>query len=197
MKINRIASSFLLAVVALFAVAFVNAQTGQASPPAQAKPDVFSATAFQRGLGPKGTFGMTLTIKGYSSDAQAHEFARVLRTQGADGLIELLRKGDSIGRIAADGKVGSDVVFIRSNKTATGRQITMVTDRPLPMIERARNPRSRQYEFGIVQLQINDNGTNTGVMYAAAKLKFDKNDQLIVEHYGVDPVELRNVRKMQ
>jgi hypothetical protein len=48
-----------------------------------------------------------------------------------------------------------------------------------------------------VQLQINDNGTNTGVMYAAAKLKFDKNDQLIVEHYGVDPVELRNVRKMQ
>jgi hypothetical protein len=65
----------------------------------------------------------------------------------------------------------------------------------LAMHELRNSPRSRDYEFGIVQLQINDKGENKGVMYPVSKVRFNKENQLEIEHYGIDPVTLMNLRQ--
>jgi hypothetical protein len=47
--------------------------------------------------------------------------------------------------------------------------------RSIPFIELRNSPRSR-YEFGIVQLQINDKGENKGLMYPLSKVRFNKDN---------------------
>jgi hypothetical protein len=172
----------------------VGAQSDQAEQPKN-KRETFSATAYQRALGPRGTFGITFIIDSYSSDEEVKQLAEILRTNGPDKLRGALEDIKSKGRISPAFKVGCDVAVVRSRRTETGRIIMMMTDRPIPFIELRNSPRSRDYEFGIVQLQINDKGENKGVMYPVSKVRFNKENQLEIEHYGIDPVTLMNLRQ--
>jgi hypothetical protein len=172
----------------------IGAQSDESNQPKNGR-GTFSATAYQRGLGPRGTFGITFIVQAYSSDEEVKQLAEILRTKGPDKLRDTLESMKSKGRIAPVFKVGCDVAVIRSRRTATGQIIMMLTDRPIPFIELRNSPRSRDYEFGIVQLQINDKGENKGLMYPVSKIRFNKDDQLEIEHYGIDPVTLMNLRQ--
>lgn len=176
--------SAVFATLSLVALAIrVDAHSDQAEQPKNTR-ETFSATAYQRALGPRGTFGITFIIDSYSSDEEVKQLADILRTNGPDKLRDALEDTKSKGRISPAFKVGCDVAVIRSRRTETGRIIMMMTDRPIPFIELRNSPRSRDYEFGIVQLQINDRGENKGVMYPVSKVRFNKENQLEIEHYG-------------
>ena len=71
----------------------------------------------------------------------------------------------------------------------------MVTDRPISFVELYNGTRSRDYEFGVVQLDLDEKGNGEGAMLMATKIRFDRDNQLELEHYGIDPVRLANVRK--
>jgi len=47
----------------------------------------------------------------------------------------------------------------------------------------------------VVQLDLDEKGNGEGAMLVATKIRFDQDNQLELEHYGIDPVRLANVRK--
>jgi hypothetical protein len=91
--------------------------------------------------------------------------------------------------------VGNSFRFARATRTqGGGMHIVMVTDRPMSFWERYNSGRSTQYPFGIIVLNVDSAGKGTGTLAPICKIKFNKKNELEIEHYGQKPLRLANVR---
>jgi hypothetical protein len=141
-----------------------------------------------------------LYVKGYTSDAEAKVLAGLLLDGGPDALLKALKKADTIGSIRLTGRVGFyDLKLIRSRPTAEGRQIIAVGDRPVGFLEAYYSGLSRDYEFGILVLDLkrDEKGKEKGegTLVYAAKVKVIDGSKIEIENYGVSPIRLMGVRK--
>ena len=142
-----------------------------------------------------------LRIKSYTTDEEARALAGLLVDGGPDALLKALRQVDSKGNITITGRVGFyDFKLIRSHRTETGRRIYAVGDRPVGFLEAYHSGRSRDYEFGILQLDLkrksNGDESGEGALIYAAKIKLLDGKRLDVETYGIEPIRLLSVRKL-
>lgn len=159
------------------------------------KREVYSAVAMGVAGVPAGrTLSLTIYIDGYTTDEEATQLAETLKTHGSDAVLKAMEKLNK-GRIAPVGRTGNSVAIIRTRPADNGkRRIILVTDRPIGFIELRQGTRSRDYEFGVIELLLDEKGRGEGVALAAAKIKFTSDNTIQVEHYGIEPVRLVNVR---
>ncbi len=202
MRATILSAFTLLAVVAFGVSMNVPAQEEK-----QPKREKFGALAYlPAGAGPAmvgaGTrANIDIHISSYTPDAEAKSMAAALLEGGPDALLKLLEKAKSKGKITLTGRVGFyDLKLIRSHRIEGGRRIYAVGDRPVGFLEAYVNNRSRDYPFGILQLDLktNDKGKEEGVgalMYAA-KIKVLDGKTIDVETYGIEPIRLMGVRKL-
>jgi len=173
----------------------------------QPKKEKFGALAFMpAGAGPAmvgaGTrVNVDIHVNSYTSDAEAKSLAGALLEGGPDALLKLLEKAKSKGKITLTGRVGFyDLKLIRSHRIEGGRRIYAVGDRPVGFLEAYVNNRSRDYPFGILQLDLktNDKGKEegSGALMYAAKIKVLDGKSIDVETYGIEPIRLMGVRKL-
>ena len=158
-------------------------------------PQTYSATAFgQSGAAAGKSFGLTVYITGWTSDEQVQEFAATLKNSGPNGLVSSLEKTKDVGRLAPTGSVGSGFRIARIRQIPdAGFRIIMATNRPISFPELYNATRSRDYQFGIVVLNVDKSGKGTGTFAPACKVKFNKKGELEIEHYGQKPFRLANV----
>ena len=161
----------------------------------QAKPEHFSATVFgQSGMSLGKSAVLNIYVNGYSSDQEVEQLAATLKDGGSDALLSAIQKMKEKGRVSTTGKVGWAVSVVRQHPTEKGRKIVMFSDRPIGFYEATKAPRSKQYEFGMLVLNINDDGTGDGLLYGACKVKFTKDDQLEMEYFSTAPARLIGVK---
>lgn len=191
------------AICCLSASAFSQTTARPTSAPApkpKPKPEHFSMVAsFPRAAATTATWA-DVRITRYSSDATTKRLAALLVEGGQDALVNALEKLKPIGKASLSHKVGFfDLKLIRSRKTPTGRRVIAVSDRPIGFLEAYNSGRSRDYELGILvmDLKINKKGKEVGqgLLVYAAKVKINKKRQLEIEYLGIDPMTLRNVQK--
>jgi hypothetical protein len=176
-------------IVALFPLS----TTGQSED--KKKSEQFSATAFgQSGMFSGKSVPLNIYINEYSSDQEVEELATTLKTKGPDALLRAVQKMKEKGRVASTGRVGWAGPVVRQHPTETGRRIVMFSDRPISFYEARAAPRSKNYEFGMLVLDVNDKGEGEGLLYGACRVKFTKDDQVEVEHFGQAPARLAAVR---
>lgn len=147
------------------------------------------------------TANVDLYVNGYTTDEEAKTMAALLIDGGSEALLKGLEKADSKGKFTLSGRVGFyDLKVIRSRPTKTGRQIYAVGDRPMGFLEIYYSGRSKDYEFGILMLDLKKNKKGreegSGVLIYAAKIKLLDGKTLDIENYGIDPVRLMGVRKL-
>ncbi len=157
------------------------------------KSETYSATAIVTS-GVSGMVSLTITIDSYTSDEEALQLAEILKTKGPDALAKAIDKTDR-GRIAPVGRLGNDINVARTFQTEKGRVIRLLMDRPIGFLELRRGGRSTDYEFGIVELLLDEKGEGSGVALGAAKIKFNEKNQLEVENYGTSPIRITNVHR--
>jgi hypothetical protein len=190
-----------LAIVAL--VLWIPAPAQEQKP----KSEKFGALAFMpHGAGPAmvgagARVNVDLFVRSYTSDEEARSLAAALLEGGSDALLKRLEKAKSIGKITITGRVGFyDLKLIRSHRTSEGRRIYAVGDRPVGFLEAYVNNRSRDYPFGILQLELKSNEKGkeegTGALIYAAKIKVLEGNSIDVESYGIDAIKLLGVRKL-
>lgn len=187
---------FLLLIVAgLVLPALVPSLHGQEQEAEENKDERYTATAM--GLPGRGarTAFLNITIEDYSTDEEVRQLIEVLRTGGPDALEKAMSKMDK-GRVAPVAATAHRLSFARTRPTEKGRRILLATERPMTFFELRRGTRSRDYTFGIIQLDLNADGRGEGTLILAAKVRFNKENQLEVEQYGVDPIRLVNVRRL-
>ncbi len=161
------------------------------------KREVYSATAVATaGVAGGSVVQVTIGIDDYTTDEERLQLAQALIEGGSDALRKAMNKMKK-GRVSVVGRTGTEVNYIRAWPTANGRRIIMATERPMRFFELRRGTRSRDYEFGFIELRLDEKGRGSGVLIAAAKIKFIEDQQkLEIEHYGIQPVRLTNVRRL-
>lgn len=197
---------FFIAFCALAIVALV---LSIPAPAQEQKPksEKFGALAFMpHGAGPAmvgsgARVNVDLYVRSYTSDEEARSLAAALLEGGSDALLKRLEDAKSIGKITITGRVGFyDLKLIRSHQTSEGRRIYAVGDRPVGFLEAYVNNRSRDYPFGILQLELkrNEKGREegSGALIYAAKIKVLEGNSIDVESYGIDAIKLMGVRKL-
>ena len=152
-------------------------------------------------VGAGATANIDLYINAYTSDQEARRLAGILRESGPDALLKQLEKAESIGKITLSGRVGFyDLKLIRSHRTGNGRRVYAVGDRPVGFLEGYYGGPSRDYEFGILQLDLKQNSKGreegTGTLIYAAKIKLLDGKSLDVETYSNSGINLLGVRKL-
>jgi hypothetical protein len=166
---------------------------------AQAPPskEVFTGTVV--GLGQGGNMvsrGFTLTIEGYTSDEDARKFARVLKSKGEDGLLKAISK-EKKGTFALEGQIGHDLNTVRVHQNPTGRTYTIVFERWLSFFEVRYGTRSEDYPFTYIELFVDETKGMGGTLLAAAKIRFNKQNVVEIENFGIYPAQLMGVKRQE
>lgn len=170
------------------------AQTG--GPDAQPNlPAQYAATAIgQSGSVAGKTFGLTISVQELTSDGEVDELVATLRSKGQDGLVSAMENIKDKGRVAPTGSVGTGMRLVRIRPTKDGGQhIVLATNRPISFPELYNGTRSTNYKIGIVTLDVDKDGKGTGSFAPLCKVKFNKKNELEIEHYGQKPFRLANV----
>jgi hypothetical protein len=160
-------------------------------------PAQYSATAFgQSGALSGKSFGLSVYVDRVSDDGEAQELAATLKSKGPDALVSVMENMKGKGRFSPTGSTGTEMPFVRIHPTKDGGQhIVLVTNRPISFPELYNGTRSRDYKFGIVTLDVDKDGKGTGTFAPLCKIKFNKKNELEIEHYGQKPFRLANVYK--
>ena len=170
----------------------------QAADQSKTLPDLplqYAAVAFgQSGSVAGKSFGLTVHVQQLTSDGEVEELVSTLKNKGQDGLVNALEDIKDKGRVAPNGSVGTGMRIVRIRPTTDGGlHIVLATNRPISFPELYNAARSTQYKIGIVVLNVDKDGKGTGSFAPLCKVKFNKKNELEIEHYGQKPFRLANV----
>lgn len=165
--------------------------------------ETFMATVLQTAnmrLPGGGTFQITMNVDEWTSVEERKRLLGVFKEGGSEALMKELRKMKA-GHIVppAFSRWPSWEVDVASSipQPDGGRIVRLFTERPIAFGEAYYDTRSRDYEFGIVELKLDAKGEGEGTTIPAAKLSLDGEGQIVVETtpYSVGPQRLIGVRQ--
>jgi hypothetical protein len=187
-KGGLVASLFVIAGLA-FGVFHLNAQQKQETIQAQVWGE-------QRMAGK--TFNMTIRISSYSTPQDQKTLLDAFKSGGHEALVRALQKMPERGRIAMTGTLGTNIAYVRSFKTETGRKLRILTDRPIYFAEAYRSGRSVEYDTTIVELNIDqaNQKKSNGSLILGARVRM-KGNQIEVESYGSGPWRVNNIMERE
>ena len=147
------------------------------------------------------TMNVTIYIDHYSSPQDAQGLHAILLDGGPKALLKALQKMKPIGKIEQEGRVGFyDLKFILSKPTANGRHIYALNDRPIGFLEAYYNTRSKDYPFGVMELDLqpDEKGREKGVgtLIYAAQIKVLDGERVEIENFTFAPIKLLGVRQL-
>lgn len=185
----------VLAVLALLCLIASLAQSEEKAEKEKKKREQYTATAMvARGALGGSVFNVNIYIDEYTTPEERQELAQMLVEEGSEALRKKLAKMKK-GRVAVTGRTGNEIGYVWAWPMENGRRIIMATERPMTFFELRRGGRLRDYEFGIIDLELDEEGKGTGVLIPAAKIKVIEAEKKIeIEHYGIEPVRLANIR---
>jgi hypothetical protein len=160
--------------------------------------DVFSALAQLPTAGT--TTNVKIYINGYSRPQDAERLQAVLLKGGPSALLKALRKMKTMGRIQREAAVDSyNFKLILSTTTPTGRHIYAVAERPIGFLEAYYSNRSRDYPFGILELDLKGDDQKEkgeGTLVYAAKIRVIHGEKVEIENLSFAPIKLLGVRQL-
>ena len=190
----------LLAVLAL-AIA-VALPSGSLS--AQNDGELFTSFAINMNAGPgPNTATLDIKIDRWSSDADRERLLGILREQkdvhrANQELLRALQRMPKVGYLRTTKTLAWDLRYARQNPLPEGgRQIVLGTDRPVGFWEARNQPRTMDYPFTVIEMRLNKEDRGEGKLLAGTKLYIDKNNNLVLENYGIQPVMLNEIKKLK
>ena len=156
-------------------------------------------TAFAVNLNATGrratTSPVDITITRWSTDSERDQLKNVLKEKGQDALLSALQKLPVVGYIKTPTSLRWDLHFARSRPSGDGGQmIFLATDRPMSSWEAWNQPRSVQYPFTLIQLQLDKSGHGVGKASIATRITEDDDGTIELENFQAGPVMLNDVR---
>lgn len=158
-------------------------------------------TAFAVSTGGPRTSGVAsavdLTINRWSTPAESARLLTVLKEQGAEKLLDVLREMKPVGTIRVPGNLAYDLHFaLEQPGEDGGRRIFLATDRPIGYWEAVNRTRSMNYPFTFIELRMNGKGEGEGKLALATKVGISSDGTIIeLENYAAQPIQLNEVKR--
>ena len=166
---------------------------GGASAQSNAQPEEFTATAIMNNNLGAGAGRVIMRVTRWSSEAERGRLSGAL-AKGPDALLEQLRDMKSVGSIRTPDSLGYDLRYAHQEPGADGgRRVVIATDRPIGFWEAANRPRTIDYPFTVIQMEIDKNGEGKGTMSVATKI-IARANTVELENFASAPVMLNDIR---
>ena len=194
---TRLIPNFLLTA---FAVAVALAPAASVS--GQNQKESFTGFAINMNSGPN-TGTVDFTIERWSTDAEREQLLSIVKEEKDDirmnqKLLQALQKMPKTGYIKTGNTLAWDLRFARQSKLEDGgRQIVLATDRPIAFAETRNQSRTLDYPFTIVEIHLDKNNRGEGKILVGTKIVVDKNNNLVLEHYGQQPVAFNDIKPLK
>ena len=162
----------------------------------------FTGFAINMNSGPS-TATVDITIERWSSDAERDALLAVLAEEkdpykANDKLLHALQKMPKAGYIRTPQTLAWDLRYAHQNPLDEGgRRIVVATDRPIGFREARNQSRTMDYPFTIVEIRLDTNDKGQGKILAGTRLLIDKNNHLVLENYGQQPVRFNEIRRLK
>ena len=159
------------------------------------QPERFTANAVS--LSPQyGTGQQTveITVDRWSPASDSERLVTTLQQRGPNELLKELQKMKSVGRIRTPDSIGYDLRYAQQRPLPEGgRSIVIATDRPIGFWEATNRPRTFDYPFTVIQMNIGRDGMGSGTLSYATKIAA-KNNVIELEDFATRPIMLNNIR---
>lgn len=158
-------------------------------------PERFTALAVNMDRGGSGT--VEIVVNRWSTDPERNKLVGVALDKGPDKLLNTLQGMQKVGYIRTPDSIGWDLHYAhRSPLPDGGERVVIATDRPIGFWEASHQPRSIDYPFTVIELQLNADGDGKGTMSFATKVIADKDKkQITLENFGTSPILLQGVKR--
>jgi hypothetical protein len=174
-----------LAIVAAIAGGVVAQTNGQ--------PEEFNAVAIQNDNLGSGANRVIIRVERWSTEAERTRLTGALQ-KGADTLLDELQDQKPVGTIRTPDSIGYDLRYAHQEPGEDGgRRIVIATDRPIGFWEARNQPRTIDYPFTVIQLEIDKNGEGRGTLSYAAKV-MPRGNSIVLENFSTAPIMLRDVQ---
>jgi hypothetical protein len=184
-------SQFVLSAAALVVGASLLAPPGVAQTNQQ-KED-FTATAIANNDLGSGAGIVQIQITRWSSEAERARLVDTLLKKGPSSLLNELADSRSVGTIKTPDSLGYDLRYAHQEPGEDGgRRIVIATDRPIGFWEARNRPRTIDYPFTVIQMQIGRDGKGTGTMSVATKIRA-YGSTIELENFATSPVMLTSI----
>jgi len=136
-----------------------------------------------------------IDVTRWSSNAERERLVAALREKGPNELLKQLQKVKPVGRIKTPDSLGYDLRYAYQQVDPDGgRTIVIATDRPIGFWEASNRPRSIDYPFTVIQMQLDREGTGKGTMSYATRIVAHKNNVIELEDFATQPIMLNNIK---
>ena len=189
MSIRRglIVCVFACGAVAALSGGLIQAQT-------LGEPEGFTAVAIKNDNLGSGAGTVLIKVTRWSTEADRSRLLQALKTKGQDKLLDELQDMKSVGTMRTPDSLAYDLRYAHQQPGEDGgRQIVLATDRPIGFWEAANRPRTIQYPFTIIQMQIGRDGKGKGTLSYATKIVARKN-AIELENFSTQPIMLTDIR---
>ena len=166
----------------------------------QNQKESFTGFAINMNSGPK-TATVDFTIERWSTDAERDQLLAILQEEkdsyrANDKLLRALQKLPKVGYIRTPTTLAWDLHYARQSPLDEGgRRLVLGTDRPIGFVEARNQPRTMDYPFTILEIRLDKNDRGEGKILMGTRLEIDKKNNLVLEHYGQQPVRFNEIRK--
>lgn len=154
----------------------------------------FTAVAIVNNNLGSGAGVVQIDVTRWSTQSERTELLNVLKKSGADKLLDALQDMRPVGTIKTPDSLGYDLRY--ANQTPLpegGRRIVLATDRPIGFWEATRRPRTIDYPFTVIQMEIDRNGEGKGTLSYATKV-IQQGDAIVLENFATQPIMLTQIR---
>ena len=184
-------------LAALFAATLALALPGQAANVAPEHFTAFAVDTSNTAPGGANTTTVDIVVKRWSSDADRDRLIKTLQAKGQDALLSALQSMPVVGYIRTPWSVSYDLHFARQHpKPDGGRTIVIATDRYISGWEAMNRPRTIEYPFTLIQLDLDKNDRGVGKLSIATKITAS-DETIELENFSSQPVQLNEVKKIK
>ncbi len=157
------------------------------------EPEEFTATAIVNNTRATGAGTVLIRLTRWSTDMERMQLIETLQQKGPERLLDELQGMRSVGSLRTPDSLAYDLRYAHERPGEDGgRQIVLATDRPIGFWEAVHQPRTIQYPFTVIQMQIGPDGKGKGTLSYATKIVAHR-DVVELENFDTQPVMLTEI----
>jgi hypothetical protein len=186
MHVGTRAVSAALAIVVLLAIPWAAAQTA-------GEKEEFTAIAIVNNDQGSGAGIVQIRVERWSTEAEQKKLVDTLIKESPRRALDVLQDMRPVGTIRTPDSLGYNLRYAQQTPGKDGgRQIVIATDRPIGFWEARNQPRTIDYPFTVLQMQIGPDGKGKGTMSYATKI-IAYNNIIELENYATAPIMLTEI----
>ncbi|HZM96708.1 MAG TPA: hypothetical protein VFB92_24980 [Vicinamibacterales bacterium] len=194
----RIRSRQFIALIACASAALLSTLLPRASAQTLGEVEEFTATAIVNNERASGAGTVLIRVTRWSADMERMRLIDTLKQKGPEQLLDELKGMRSVGSIRTPDSLAYDLRYAHERPGEDGgRQIVLATDRPIGFWEAVHRPRTIQYPFTVIQMQMGSDGNGKGTkgkgtLSYATKIVANR-DGVELENFDTQPVMLTEI----